>query len=170
MANDNCQKIKLLKLYELLKQETDENHAMTTAQICQRLGDLGISCDRRTLSKDIALLNEYGYEIMDEMQGHEKGYYVIDRAFSVPELKVMMDAVHAANFITEKKSEELIDRIAALGGSHKAELLKRNQTCFNTHRHSNEAIYYNIDVNSLQYIFIVLANTIQLTNEIIKTR
>lgn len=145
MANDNCQKIKLLKLYELLKQETDENHAMTTAQICQRLGDLGISCDRRTLSKDIALLNEYGYEIMDEMQGHEKGYYVIDRAFSVPELKVMMDAVHAANFITEKKSEELIDRIAALGGSHKAELLKRNQTCFNTHRHSNEAIYYNID-------------------------
>ena len=72
MANDNCQKIKLLKLYELLKQETDENHAMTTAQICQRLGDLGISCDRRTLSKDIALLNEYGYEIMGEMQGHEK--------------------------------------------------------------------------------------------------
>lgn len=24
-------------------------------------------------------------------------------------------------------------------------LQKRNQTCFNTHRHSNEAIYYNID-------------------------
>lgn len=145
MANDNRQKIKLLKLYELLKQETDESHAMTTAQIGQRLADLGIPVDRRTLSKDIALLNQYGYEILDEMIGHEKGYYVIDRAFSVPELKVMMDAVHAPSFITEKKADELIDKIAALGGSHRADLLKRNQTCFNIQRHSNEQIYYSID-------------------------
>ena len=142
---ENFQKIKLLKLYELLKQETDENHIMTTAQIGQRLAEIGIPVDRRTLSKDIALLNEYGYEVLDEMIGHEKGYYVIDRTFSVPELKVMMDAVHASSFITEKKANELIGKIAGLGGSHKAELLKRNQTCFNTHRHSNEQIYYSID-------------------------
>lgn len=102
MAKDNCQKIKLLKLYELLKQETDDTHSMTTAQICQRLDQIGISCDRRTLSKDIALLNEYGYEVMEEMCGHEKGYYVIDRSFTIPELKVMMDAVHGTSFITEK--------------------------------------------------------------------
>ena len=145
MAKDNYQKIKLLKLYELLKQETDDEHSMTTAEICRRLEEMGIPCDRRTLTKDIAVLNEYGYEILSEMQGHEKGYYVIDRSFSVPELKVMMDAVHGSRFITEKKSEELIDKIAALGGSHTAELLTRNQTCFNTHRHSNEAIYYSID-------------------------
>jgi predicted DNA-binding transcriptional regulator YafY len=110
---------------------------------------MGISCDRRTLSKDIALLNEYGYEILDEMCGHEKGYYIIDRSFSVPELKVMMDAVHSAAFITEKKADKLITKIASLGNSHKANLLKRNQTCFNTHRHSNEAIYYSIDACEL---------------------
>ena len=28
MAQENCQKIKLLKLYELLQQETDEEHPM----------------------------------------------------------------------------------------------------------------------------------------------
>ena len=28
MAQGNCQKIKLLKLYELLQQETDEEHPM----------------------------------------------------------------------------------------------------------------------------------------------
>ena len=82
---------------------------------------------------------------MTEMRGHEKCYYVADRSFSVPELKVMMDAIHGSRFITEKKSEELISKIASLGGSHMAELLKRNQTCFNTHRHSNESIYYSID-------------------------
>ena len=29
MAQDNCQKIKLLRLYELLRQETDEQHPLT---------------------------------------------------------------------------------------------------------------------------------------------
>ena len=62
---------------------------MTTNQICARLDAMGIICDRRTLSKDIALLNQQGYEIMDTTVGHEKGYYVEDRNFSIPELKIL---------------------------------------------------------------------------------
>ena len=73
----------------------------------------------------------------------------MDRSFTVPELKVMMDAIHASSFITEKKADELVHKIASLGGSHKAELLTRNQPCFNTHRHFNESIYYNIDACEL---------------------
>ena len=101
MAQENCQKIKLLKLYELLQQETDEEHPMTTMTIVHRLGEAGISCDRRTLSKGMAILNEYGYEIMWRKVSKEKGYYVEDRSFSVPELKILIDAVQAASFVTE---------------------------------------------------------------------
>ncbi len=142
--SDNCQKIKLLKMYELLKQETDEQNPMTTAMIIERLGKIGISCERRTLYKDIATLNEHGYEIMFRWVGKEKGYYVEDRAFSIPELKILIDAVQAANFITEKKTAELIGKIADLGGGHKAEILKGNMVCFNTRKHSNESILYNV--------------------------
>ena len=145
MAQENCQKIKLLKLYELLQQETDEEHPMTTMTIVHRLGEAGISCDRRTLSKDMAILNEYGYEFMWRKVSKEKGYYVEDRSFSVPELKILIDAVQAASFVTEKKTAELIDKIAALGGSHRANILKDNMVCFNTRKHSNEAIYYNVN-------------------------
>ena len=145
MAQENCQKIKLLKLYELLQQETDEEHPMTTMTIVHRLGEAGISCDRRTLSKDMAILNEYGYEFMWRKVSKEKGYYVEDRSFSVPELKILIDAVQAASFVTEKKTAELIDKIAALGGSHRADILKDNMVCFNTRKHSNEAIYYNVN-------------------------
>lgn len=141
---DNCQKIKLLKMYELLKQETDEHNPMTTAMIIERLGKIGISCERRTLYKDIATLNEHGYEIMFRWVGKEKGYYVEDRAFSIPELKILIDAVQAANFITEKKTAELIGKIADLGGGHKAEILKGNMVRFNTRKHSNESILYNV--------------------------
>ena len=144
MAQENCQKIKLLKLYELLQQETDEEHPMTTMTIVHRLGEAGISCDRRTLSKDMAILNEYGYEFMWRKVSKEKGYYVEDRSFSVPELKILIDAVQAASFITDKKTAELVDKIANLGGSHRADILKDNMVCFNTRKHSNEAIYYNV--------------------------
>ncbi len=140
----NHQKIKLLKLMELLKQETDEAHPITTNEICERLAKMGISCERRTVPKDIALLNEQGYEVMCCRIGKEKGYYVDDRSFSVPELKILIDAVQAANFITDKKTMELIEKISALGGSHQAEIIKNNLVCFNTHKHSNETIYYNV--------------------------
>ena len=144
MAQENWQKYKLLKLLELLRQETDEQHPLSTSQICSKLGEMGISCERRTLTKDIAVLNELGYEVMWNWVGKEKGYYIEDRSFSVPELKILIDAVQAASFVTEKKTAELIDKIAALGGSHKADILKSNMVCFNTRKHSNESIYYNV--------------------------
>ena len=77
--------------------------------------------------------------------GHEKGYYVEDRNFSIPELKILMDAVQAASFITEKKTAELVGKIAALGGSHQAEILKSNIVNFKTTKHNNEHIFYNVD-------------------------
>lgn len=146
MARDNYRKIKIMKLLELLRQNTDEQNPMTTSQLISALAEMDIPCDRRTLTQDVATLNEAGYEIMITMVGHEKGYYVADRRFSVPELKILIDAVHAASFITEKKSEELIEKIADLAGTCRAEVLKRNMVCFNTRKHSNEHIYYNVDV------------------------
>lgn len=44
-----------------------------------------------------------------------------------------------------KKTAELVEKVAALGGSHKAELLKKNMVCFNTRKHTNEAVLYTVD-------------------------
>lgn len=140
MAQENWQKYKLLKLLELLRQETDEQHPLATSALCNRLAEMGISCERRTLTKDIAVLNELGYEVMWNWVGKEKGYCIEDRSFSIPELKILTDAVQAASFITDKKTAELIDKIANLGGTHKADILKSNMVCFNTRKHSNESI------------------------------
>ena len=145
MVQDNYRKIKLLKLLELLRSDSDESNPMTTSDLCGRLEEMGIVCDRRTLSKDISLLNEHGYEIMSTTVGHEKGYYIDDRGFSVPELKILIDAVQASSFITEKKTRELVEKLAQLGGNHRAELLKGNLVCFNTRKHTNEHIFYNVD-------------------------
>ena len=118
MAQENWQKYKLLKLLELLRQETDEQNPLPTSAICNRLVEMGISCERRTLTKDIAVLNELGYEVMWNWVGKEKGYYIEDRSFSVPELKILIDAVQAASFITDKKTAELIIWIDVINFQH----------------------------------------------------
>ena len=144
MAEENLLKIKLLKIMEILRQETDEEHPMTKVELASRLVAMNISCSPRSLIRDIKLLNEQGYEIMERLMGHEKGYFVCDRSFSVPELKILIDAVQAASFVTDKKTGELIDKIAALGGSHRAAILKGNLVKFNTRKHRNETVYYTV--------------------------
>ena len=51
------QKIKLLKLYELLQRETDEDHPISRKELCKRLNEMGISSNVRTLSLDIRELH-----------------------------------------------------------------------------------------------------------------
>jgi len=142
--NSNWQKMKMVELLGLLQRESDELHPLSTNEICRRLQEMNIRCDRRTLATDMKLLNGYGYEIMSVKAGKQNAYYLADRSFSTPELKILIDAVQAANFVTEKKTAELVEKIAALGGKHRAEILQTNLVRFNTRKHTNEAVYYNV--------------------------
>lgn len=144
MKSENS-KLRLLMLWDILERESDEDNKLTTAQILEKLKVRGLDCDRRTLYNDILLLNQYNREVIIEKGKHFNKYYVVERKFDLPELRILMDAVQAANFITEKKTRELLDKIASLAGVRKAELLKKNTTEFNTIKHTNEKIYYSID-------------------------
>lgn len=142
--NKPSQKTKLVKILEILRQETDEQNPISRMDLRNRLCEMGYITDPRTLSLDIAQLNEDGFEIMSAQKGHEKVYYVEDRNFSDPELIIMIDAIQAASFVTEKKTEELTSKIANLGGRHKAAIMKMNMVRFNNRKHSNESIYYSV--------------------------
>lgn len=145
MGKESFSKIKLLKIWEILKQESDENHPLTTNQIIERLGASGILCERKSLYNDIKVLNSYGYEVITQKGQHSNSYYVVDRSFDAPELRILIDAVQAANFISPKKTKDLTDKIAALGGSCRANILKKNIVAFNTTKHNNEHIYYSVN-------------------------
>ena len=137
MKKENKAKIKLLKLYELLQCETDEDNYLETAEILQKLAKEGIVCDRNTLYKDIETLNESGYEVLCEKEpGKPNKYGIADRKFTEPELRILTDAVQAAAFISEKKTEELVNKIA--------ELLKKNVVKFNTTKSKNESVLYSV--------------------------
>ena len=61
---------------------------------------------------------------MTRWVGREKAYFVEERLFSTSELKLLIDAVQSADFITDKNTNELIEKIANLGGCHRADILK----------------------------------------------
>ena len=141
----NPQKIKLLKLYELLRQHTDEERPLSTNQLCAMLKAEGITCDRRTLAEDIDILNANGFEVLRRRTRYAMLFYIVDRRFDLAEVKILIDAIQAASFITPQKTKELTDKVAGLAGSHMAAALTGNLVTFNTRKHTNEAIYYTVD-------------------------
>lgn len=144
MNNENSRKIKLLKMWEILKTQTDEEHPISTNELIAKLGAEGVEVDRKILYTDIDLLNKNGYEVLTE-RSRSNRYFVEDRSFNQPEVRILMDAVQSAAFITEKKTEELLDKIAMLAGSKRGKLLKENITKFSTVKGTNESIYYSVD-------------------------
>ncbi len=171
MKRENSSKIKLLKILEILREDSDEDNPLSTSDMCSKLKEQGIVCDRRVLATDIDQLIENGYDIVRVKEsGFSTKYFIADRSFDVPELRILMDAVQAASFITPKKTEVLLDKIAELGGSHRATLLKRN-VWFNTSKHTNEDILYIINeidnaiTNGKQLSFIYFDYTAEGTRE-----
>ena len=143
-TNEKFNRIRPLKIWEILQRETDEDHPMGTEELRAKLFEFGIDAHRTTIYEDIKLLNECGYEIMSR-RGRSNQYYVMDRKFSNPEIHILLDAVQAASFITDKKTTELVDKITQLAGSQKGLVLKKNIVQFNTAKSSNESIYYNVN-------------------------
>lgn len=145
MKLDKILKLKLVKIWEILSQETDEEHPMGTTELLRKLNGMGIECDRRTLYADIEALNECGYEILCR-RSTSNMYYVIDRKFSIGEIRIMMDAVQAAGFITERQTNTFVEKLACLAGSRKGEALKDNIVAFNDTKTNNPSIYYNVEI------------------------
>ena len=148
MPVEKGQRLKLLKIWEILRQETDKDHTLTTSDLLERLETIGIKCDRRTLYADIKALNDNGYKV-NCIRRMANEYYVEKREFSLAEIHILMDAVQAATFITEEKTAQLVDKIAELAGSRKAEAIKQNVVSFNTVKSINEEVFNSVSTISL---------------------
>ncbi len=136
--------IRLIRIREMLYNETDIDKHLSTKQIMKALEKEGIFATRQTLYKDIKLLQKFGVAVeMKKSTANE--YYIADKDFDRHELHILVDAVQAAAFITEKKTAELLDKIYAMGGLLKDDIKKSNIVKLNIIKSENERIYYNID-------------------------
>ena len=138
-------KMKMLHLVRIFTQDTDDEHALTLQEIISKLDAVNIKADRKTLYDDFEELREYGYDIIAEQRNRNTYYHLGAREFELPELKLLVDSVQAAKFITTRKSRDLIRKLEKHVSRYQAEQLHRQVYIAGRIKAMNESIYYNID-------------------------
>ena len=137
--------IRALLLLRYLFQNSDETHPVSAGDILAYWESRRIHSDRRRVYHDIALLQEFGIDIVC-VKSKQNQYFMGNRLFELPELKLLVDAVESSRFITKKKSDVLIHKLASLASQTEAVQLTRPVYMDGTAKPENETIYYVVDV------------------------
>lgn len=144
MARSSNQKLKLLYLAQILLQKTDEDHPLTTTRLIEELSRCGVSAERKSIYGDMDALALFGLDVQMR-KGKSPGWFVGEREFELPELKLLVDAVQSSRFITRKKSDALIRKLEGLSSVHQARQLQRQVYVSGRVKTMNESIYFNVD-------------------------
>ena len=145
MAKGNNQKLKLIRLAQIMLSKTDDEHYITMAQILAELEKYEITAERKSIYDDIRALEEIGIEIEGEQRGKTYYYHVVGRQFELPELKLLVDSIQSSKFITERKTNTLIKKLETLCSEYDAKKLQRQIVVSGRIKTMNESIYYNVD-------------------------
>ena len=137
MEKGRYQKLKLLYLLEILRDYSDENTYLSVKELISLLLKKEIVVERKTLYKDIELLQDYGFNIVVEKSGRENIYAL--------EVKMLIDVIQASKFLTAKKSRDLILKLKKLASKKQAQKIQRQVYSFEENKYINENIYYNVD-------------------------
>ena len=145
MAGKKNTKLKLLYLKEIFEKHSDEQHILNAGDIADRLlCDYGLECERKSVYKDIEVLMDYGMDIV-KTRSPKNGFFLASGSFELAEIRLLSDAVQAADFITKNKTKKLIEKIEGFTSVYHAEVLKKQVYIDNRPKSGNESIYYVID-------------------------
>ncbi len=145
IKSDTSSKRKLLAVIEILNKYSDEEHPLNAGNIIERLNsEYGISAERKSLYRDIAVLRECGIDI-ERTESTKDGYYIAQRRFGVYEIRLLADAVLSSRFITPKKTKELIGKLSQELSVYQAEWINAMSDADNRIKFDNEQIFYAID-------------------------
>lgn len=145
MPKSPKQKQKLLYLARYFMEKTDEKHVVSTPRLIEYLEANDIRAERKSIYDDIETLNEFGFDIV-HTGGPKGGYFLASRDFELAEVKLMVDLVQAAKFITTKKSRELIKKLERQVSESDAKALQRQVIVSDRGKAINENIYYSVDM------------------------
>lgn len=144
MPRSAKQKLKCLYLRQFLLENTDEAHPVTIPQMIEYLAQHDIAAERKSIYDDLDGLRSTGLDI-EYRKAQDGGYYIANRQFQLPELKLLVDAVQSSKFLSLRKSNELIAKLEKLASRHEAQALRRQVYVAHRIKNMNESIYYNVD-------------------------
>ena len=138
---------RILSLMRIFHDQTDENHTLTLPEIQHELSKYGISADRRVIYDDIEELCNAGQEIIREATG-KRGYFLSCRLFEDPEISIIADSIRASYFLSEQKTERLLNKLAALSSPQYRSKLTRKVFMATRPKDGNSSVLYQVDLIS----------------------
>lgn len=138
-------KLKTLLIFKYLDEFSDEAHPLSTSQLIEMLANEGIKCERKSIYADVKTLKEIGYDIVSIKSPINGGFFMASRKFEVPEVRLLIDAVTSAGFITPKKTQALVEKLESLVSKNQANSIVTQVYIDSNTKCDNEEIYYIID-------------------------
>ena len=138
-------KNRILYVKRFLEEQTDELHPAAVTDILAYLAGVGISAHGRTVIQDIEQLIESGVDVVCN-KGRKNEYFIGDRLFETPELKLLLDAAQASKFLSVKRSRTLIDKLLSLASRQQADSLTKSLYLETQIKPKNEAAYITADI------------------------
>lgn len=143
MGSFEPKKLALIRILQILKENSDYDHPMTQEDIATKLeNEYGIVIERKAISRNISLLKESGVEI----ESRRAGSYLDRRDFEDSELHMLIDGVLSSKHITARHSKDLIDRICSLSNKYFRSSVKHIHSVNDWSKTDNQALFYNIEL------------------------
>lgn len=144
-AKPNGTKLRILYLYQHLVRHTDAEHTLSTTELMKILKEeYAVKVSRNTISDDLAMLHDCGLNI-EHYESTQNKYYFDGQTFDLSELKVLVDAISASKFITQRKCDELITKLLTLTTADNALKLRRHVYVEDRVKPDNQNGYYVVD-------------------------
>lgn len=137
-------KIKFLALEKLLREKSSKEKMLSTQEIINELAKDHISIDRRTLSKEMNMLRQFGVPIETGKSGHQLAYYIEDYQLTENELSILIYALKGASFVSSKDTDKLIEKLLKYGQGQYENLPDVKYTCFNINKPFDSSLFEKI--------------------------
>lgn len=138
-------KNRLLLVLDYLWRNTDEAHVVTIRQLEAYLAAQGVHANRKTLAQDLKTLEDFGLDLVCNRSVQNR-YFLATRVFDYTEVRLLIDAVQSARFITPRKSKALVKKLAAFVSAQQSLDVDEQLYLDGTVKAANETVYRTVDV------------------------
>jgi len=143
MASD---KTNILCILRILQEYSDESHILNAREIGEKLKSIyGRDVDRRTIYGAIDSLISLGYDI-STFEENREGFFLRERELDTADVRLLADAVRGFEFISEKQTEELVQKLQKMLPAHYRKRLGPSNILRTDKKSPNSQVFLNIEL------------------------
>lgn len=142
-ARDIVERLILLRDY--IHTNASPTHAVKAKDMLEYLKSKGVCIEIKTLYADLDMLGTCFRDAKIRYDGRQKGYLLDEPPLSSYDLRLIVNSVQAAQFITQEEANRLTDGMIGLADEYTRKLLDRRTLVANRTRTINDRLMKDLD-------------------------